>query len=170
MEWVMQDLQLGTTRRHGHSRSRRIGLISTRLQARKWKLQWLRLQLLWECKGSMLGSQFSCCCTHTDSSSTRSGYLLFLLNPKIPRYRSSQLVGYIFLDRGRLPPRQQQLRLYCLLVRPYLSCFFCLSCLSCLSSCHQRQPLRVVLPLVIRLLLVIQRRALVLLRFLPWFR
>ena len=170
MEWVMQDLQLGTTRRHGHSRSRRIGLISTRLQARKWKLQWLRLQLLWECKGSMLGSQFSCCCTHTDSSSTRSGYLLFLLNPKIPRYRLNQLEGYIFLDRERLPRRQQQLRLYCLLVLPSLSCFFCLSWLFCLSFCHQHRPLLVFLQLVIRLLLVIQHRALVLLRFLPWFR
>ena len=70
-------------------------------------------------------------------------------------------MGYIFWDQEQRQPQQQQLLPYYLLVHPYLSFF-------CLFFYHQLGPLRVYLPLVVQLLLVIvQRRALVLLRFLP---
>jgi hypothetical protein len=75
-------------------------------------------------------------------------------------------MGYIFWDQEQRQPQLQQLLPYFLLVHPYLS-FFCLS-FFCLFFYHQLRPLRVYLPLVVQLLLVIvQRRALVLLRFLP---
>ena len=160
----MQDLQLDTTRQHGHSRSRRIKLKSTRLLRRMLEIQLLRLQLLQEYKGSMLNFQFSCCCKRRGSSSTHSSYLLFPLSPKIPRYRLSQPMGYIFWDREQRQPQLQQLLPYYLLVHPYLSFF----CPSFFSFYHQLQPLRVYLPLVLQLLqVIVQHRALVLLRFLP---
>lgn len=116
----------------------------------------------------MLNFQFSCYCIRRGSSSTHSNYLLFPLSPKIPRYQLSQLMGYIFLGQEQQQRQLQQLQPYYLLLHPYLS-FFCLS-FFCLFFYHQLQPLRVYLPLVLQLLLVIvQRRALVLLRFLPWF-